>query len=236
MRITFSFDTLKDLSDISDGEKLIELLLLNGLIIDKAGDYEPIKRDFTISDLPDIWKGRGGNIKSCYFLFKGKKEINFSGMVTWNANLYPNSEIVNGIGLWLNVPKNYSIDWLIHLGDDIFIWSKAEYGYITENSKDPYINRTAQGNIYNGIPGLMWVNYFGSPYLADSEFHIPDDSVSVNHGIRITLSELPNDKCLSDLNYLANIKNKIGKEWFWERPHKYKIKVPVFDNSAITKR
>lgn len=81
----------------------------------------------------------------------------------------------------------------------------------------------------------MWANYFGSPYLAESDFHFLINHVPVNNGVRITLSEFPNDDRLSDLNYINNIKKQIGIEWFWD-PFKYNRKIPIFDNSAITKQ
>lgn len=154
MRITFSFSSLKDLSDISNGERFIEILLSNGLIIEKAGDCEPIKKCFTINDLPQVWKGVGiGDFKTCYFLFKGKREIKFTGMVIWKNNLYPGSKSINGINLWLAIPKSCDFKKLIQLGDDIFKWSDAVYGYITEDSKDPYNNQT------NELPGNIQVIY-----------------------------------------------------------------------------
>lgn len=234
LKISYSFDSTKDLSDLTNGERLLEILLSNGLIIDKAGSQEPIRELFDINKLPEMWKGTGieGRCSSCYFLFKGQKDIKFSGMVTWNLNLHPNSKAVNGIGLWLNIAKKHDINRLVRLGDDIFEWSKAEYGYITEDSKLP---TPLTVNIHEGLPGLMWVNYFGPSYIAEPEFHIPNDHVAINHGVRITLAETPNDDSLRDSNFLENIKNTLGAEWFWDYPIKHKRKRPLFDKSEITR-
>lgn len=234
MKISYSFYSLKDMSHLSNLESLLEILLSYGLVIDKADNQEPIRKDFVKNNLLQIWKGIGieGGCLSCDFLFKGKKEIKFSGMATWNLNLHPNTEAFNGIDLWLNIPKNYDIDSLMKLGDDIFVWCEAVYGYITEESKDPSNNLI--GNIYNGLPGLMWVNYFGKPYITDSDFSILNDYTPINHGIRLVLSEKPNDEILSDSKFLESVKNEIGAEWFSSRPRGFNKKIPIFDTSEIT--
>lgn len=236
MKISYSFYFLKDVSKLSNGEELLKILSSYRLAVDKADDLEPIRKDFIESNFPEMWKGRGidGGCSSCDFLFKGKKQINFSGMVTWNINLHPNTKAFNGIHLWLSIPKSYNVGSLVQLGDDIFIWSDAVYGYITEESKDP--SSDLIGNIYDGLPGLMWINYFGKPYIIESDFHIPNNHVPLGHGIKFMLSETPNDEKLSDSNFLESSKNDIGVEWFWSHPRKHNKKVPVFDRSAVTMR
>lgn len=233
MKISYSFYSLKNLSGLLNGERFLEILLSHGLIVDKVDDREPIRKDFDTSNLYEMWKGIGidGGCSSCYFLFKGRKEIKFSGMVTWSVNLHPNTKGFNGIHLWLNITKKYDISRLVKLGDDIFAWSEAVYGYVTEESKDPSHN--VVGNIHDGLPGLMWVNYFGSPYVIESNFHIPNNHTYVSHGVRIILSELPNDERLSDSKFTESIKKKIGVEWFYEHPRKSNKMVPFFDKSAI---
>lgn len=236
MKISYSFYSLKDLSDLSNGERLLEIILSCGLVIDKADDHEPIRKDFNKKDFPKMWEGRGidGGCYSCDFIFKGKEEIKFMGMITWNVNLHSNSKAFNGIDLWLNIPKDYNIKKLVQLGDSIFEWSEAVYGYITEESKDP--SNDLIGNVYDGIPGLLWVNYFGKPYIKEPDFHIPNDNLPINHGVRLMLSEKPNDERLRDSNFLEIIKNEIGVEWFWSRPRRLNRKVPSFDRTAITRK
>lgn len=236
MKITYSFYSLKDLSNLSNGESLLEILLTNGLNVDKAGEQEPIQKDFVKENLSEIWKGRGleGSHSTCYFLFKGKKEFKFSGMVTWNINLRTDTKTFNGVSLWLNVPKDYNVNNLVKIGDDIFKWSDAVYGYITEDSKDPH-NDLRIGNIHEGLPGLLWVNYFGSSFIMQPDFHIPDDHVFIGNGKRIILAETPNAEKLSDLNFLVSIRNKFGSQWFWQYPRKFERKKPIFDKSEIVK-
>lgn len=236
MRISFSFNTLKDLSALSKGERFLEILSSNGLCIEKASTCEPIRGDFEASKLPDMWKGVGpkGGHSTCCFLFKGKTEISFSGMVIWDIDLPPGSKALNSISLWLNIRKSYDLCRLIKLGDDIFTWAEAIYGYITENSK--YQPNLIAGNIYSGLPGLMWANYFGRAYINEPDFHIPDEQVPVGHGIRFNLTETPNDEKLSDSDFLRSRMDEIGYDWFWHRPANYKKKLPVFDNSQITRR
>lgn len=236
MKISYSFYSLKDLSDLKNGERLLETLLSNGLVVEKAGDKEPVRKDFMKSDMPQMWKGRGidGGCLSCYFLFKGSKEIKFSGMVTWDVNLHPKTESFNAVHLWMNVPKNYDVSKLVQLGDEIFVWSEAVYGYITEESKDPSNNLI--GNVYDGLPGLMWVNYFGSPYIMEPEFHLPAGHDTISHGARLMLSEKPNDEELDNTNFLENVLITIGNEWFGCSKSNFNVKIPLFDRSAITRR
>ncbi len=203
-------------------------------MVAKADDHEPVRRDFDASMLPERWKGVGlaGHSECCNFLFKfkGQKERKFSGMVTWNLNLGPGTRAFNGVDLWLNIPKNFEVNSLINLGDELFTWSNSVYGYITENSKD--WSMKVPGGIYYGLPGLMWVNYFGLAYLLEPDFHIPADQVSVGQGVKVCLSEKPNDEILSDSSFLPNYKNQFGAEWFWKGTQN-KRRIPFFDHSAL---
>lgn len=234
MKIVFSFYSLKDLSNLSEGNRFLEILKLNGLIIEKASDHEPLKKDFDKNNFHLMWQrsGSDGDISICDFLFKGKKEIKFTGMVTWRVNVHPNAKVFNGIHLWMTVPKNNNINNLVKLGDDIFKWSESVYGYITEESKDP--SNDLLGNINDGIPGLLWVNYFGKEYLVEPDFHLPEKHIIVGAGVRFMLTETPEDQRLSDLNFLTSQKEIIGKHWFWSRPRNFNLKVPFFNRSAIT--
>ena len=259
MKISISFYSLKNLSDISNGQELLNILSSYGLVIEKAGEYEPIRKDFAPSDLPEIWKGRcdiDSSYRTCSFLFKGKGELRFSGMASWSLNIHPNSKSFEGVHLWLNVPRKYDISKLIRLADDLFIWSEAVYGYITENSKKIskiFIKKNNHsvsiGNVYSGIPSLMWLNYFGPPYLNETDFHLPNDNTRVGHGIRLVLTETPNDERLSNLNFLKSYIDYIGAEWFFqfekidgevgvlkEGTQSHTKRIPVFDNSAIVRR
>jgi len=223
LKISISFYTLRDLSDLAKGEKLLDILSTYGLIIEKAGEYEPIRKDFDPNALPKMWQGKGAKPLDCTFIFKGKKEISFSGMASWELNINPKREYVNVVGMWLNIPPKYDIDRLIRLGDDLFIWSEAIYGYITEKSKN--LSHTeiqkdgftvSLGNVYRGISGLMWANYFGTPYLREKDFCLPDDHETVGHGARIILTDTPDDERLSDLNFRKVITDKIGADWFFQ--------------------
>lgn len=236
VKMTYSFSSLQDLSNLSKGEKLLEILLSHGLVVDKVDEKEPIRREFDASMLPDCWKGRGpaGGHSTCCFLFKGQTKIKFSGMITWNINLRPNTKAFNGVLLRLNIPKNFEGINFIKLGDELFTWSDSVYGYITEDSKDWSV-KALRGGLYHGLAGLMWVNYFGSAYLTEPDFHISADHVSVGQGVRVCLSEKPSDDILGDSDFLQNRKNQFGAEWFWKgSPNKRRI--PVFDHSALIRK
>lgn len=232
VKITIDFSSLKDFSNIMQGERLLEILFSHGFVIDKADEAEPIRRDFDASTLPELWKGVGppGGHSTCWFLFKGQKETRFSGMVSWRINLNQGTRAFNGLLFQLNISKNFEVNRLINLGDELFKWSNGVYGYITEDSKD--LCRTVPGGLYLGLPGLMWVNYFGPEYIKESDFHIPDNHVAVGQGVRVCLSEKPSDDILSDSHILQSWKEQFGVEWFWKGSRK-KRRVPSFDHSAL---
>ena len=258
MKISFSFSCTKDLSDLSYGEKLLEILFFYGLIPDKVGKYEPIRKDFVASDLPEYWKlNRPKSDMKCTsldFMFKGKAEIRFIGMVICDVNLHPNSRATNGFALWLTTPKRYDINKLVSLGDDLFAWSVADYGYVTEESKNiahtmiPFGRGNKRSLGGEGISGLMWLNYFGKPYLAEKDFKLPYNHTLVGHGARIRLTERPDDEALGNLDINKKYQEIIGKQWFWPfekiengvgwLPHDFKksdIVRPYFDRSEITR-
>jgi hypothetical protein len=236
MKITYLFYSFKDWSNIGKGEELLKILLSNELIIEKASQFEPIRQVFNRENFPNIWKGQGGEgqFSDCTFLFRGKEKMRFSGMASWNKNLPLGSKVVNGFYLDLNIPKNFNNNKLIQLGDELFEWSEAEYGYITEVSKEQ-LNIDA-GNINTCISALRWVNYFGPSYIAESDFHIPDYKVCIHHGVRVTLAANPDDEKLGDSEFLNNIMKVFGAEWFWDYPQKDKKRIPLFDTSGITRQ
>jgi hypothetical protein len=236
MKIVMSFYSLKDMSSLLLGEAFLKILLSHGLTIEKADNQEPIKKIFSKNNFTELWmEGRGleGEFSLSSFLFKGSQKIKFKGMVTSRLNTHRNSKSFNGIHLWLTIPKNFNFSNLIPIGDDIFNWSEAVYGYITEEALDPSNNELI-GNVYDGIPGLFWVNYFGAPYIKSSDFHCPNDSTSIGRGFKLILAESPNDGKLRDSDFLSIKKEIIGKDWFCSHPRNLNLKIPIFDRSAIT--
>lgn len=241
MRIAYVFLTSKNISGVSNGNKLIDIIEKFGLSIEKVGEFEPIQKEFGKNVFEEIWKGRGatGDYKSCCFLFKGKKEISFSGMVTWNINLHPNSRALNGVFLNLTLKKGYDFIKLIQLGDELFMWSEAIHGYITEESKNPLNQKNyfeMSCSINDGIPPLMWVNYFGAAYMKEPDLCLPDDHVPLGHGARLVISDTPMEDKLSDLEFLNRIKMSIGEDWFSISRNEKASKIPVFDRTEITRR
>jgi len=189
-------------------------------------------------------------------LFRGKEDVKFMGMVSCFTGMHQDSKAVNGVHLWLTVRKTYDINKFVLLGDDLFIWSEAVYGYITDSSKDlnnvfiqKEMSQVNISSVSDGISGLMWLNYFGKPYLAEKDFRLPDGHAPVGHGARFCLSERPDDEVLSDLNYIKMHQQTIGTQWFCPLEkiengigylskdyRRFDIKSPVFDRSEITRR
>ena len=60
----------------------------------------------------------------------------------------------------------------------------------------------------------MWVNYFGKPYLLDKDFRLPDDNVTVGHGVRVQLTETPEDERLADLAFINQKIDLFNPDWF----------------------
>ncbi|NCB25426.1 MAG: hypothetical protein EOM62_08140 [Bacteroidia bacterium] len=236
MRIEIDFQSLKDLSDIEKGKELIKILSSNGLVIEKIGSCEPIRDLISLNKFIAIWNGEHleGGFSECYFLFRGRSRFKFTGMAIWRKGLSSTSQAVNGLTIWLNVTNKIDYKVLIDLGDELFRWSGAEYGYIAEELKDQKFQDA--GNIYDYITNLRWVNYFGQSYINEPDFHIPEKGTRVYHGVRVTLAETPIDEILGDRDYVDSIKKVIGNEWFWDYPQKNKRRKPIFDRTAITKQ
>lgn len=233
VKITMSFYSLKDLSDPDHGKRLLEILSTNGYVIDKADEFEPIRKNFDVTMLPERWKGVGpeGGHSTCHFLFKGQRKTRFSGMVSWNINLGQSTQAFNGVLLQLTIAKKSEINKIINMGDELFSWCDSVYGYIAEKAKD--WSMTVPGGLYLGLPGLMWVNYFGPPYLTESDFYIPPDHVPIAQGARLCLSEKPTDDILSYSEFLQHYKTLIGAEWFWKGNRNKPRRIPRFDHSAL---
>jgi len=238
MKITFSFQSIKDWSNLGKGEDFLDILDKYELYIEKVGEYEPIRTPYDQKSFPQIWKGRrigtNNDILDCNFMFKGKNSLKFSGSVSWNKNLHSGSRVVNAINLHMNISNKFNICNLILLGDELFKWSEAEYGYISEDSKEQL--NLVSGNIHTSIAALRWVNYFGPSYLVEPDFHIPDNKVLLHNGARVILAEKPDDENLGNSEYLDSIKKNFGFEWFWDYPQKHKRRRPLFDTSEITRQ
>lgn len=237
MKIDYSFYTTKNLSGIAMGDKFMEILNSNGLWIDKISDCEPIKQDFDQNIFKELWEGRGtpGEYMCGNFLFKGMKDIRFAGSVNWIADVEPGGKAFNGASLWINTKKNLSTEKLISIGDELFEWSGASYGYITDESKNQFVVNGLLGSIYRGIPGLMWVNYFGNEYITETDFNIKSDCVFLNGGARLQIRDSPTDEKLSDQEYLRNMEHEIGEDWFWIRTGHSKVRRPDFNHIQQTR-
>jgi len=262
MRIDISLSTLKDLSGEHNGNKLVDILSSYGFIIEKIDKYEPVKKEFSKEGFEKLWEGytSPAGITSCSMIFKGTTDVKFTGMVSWGKNKGPKPLSVNMFSLWLNVKKNYDITKLVNFADEIFEWSRAEYGYISEKGKtlnNVQIRVDGFGmypmNMYTGLYGLMWTNYFGKAYLSEKDFVVPENAVKLAHGVRLQLTERPDDERLSDLRFLETYYSTIGDKWFWHFDeivkdgrnyiahlkkgfHQGEVSIPKFDRSEITRK
>jgi hypothetical protein len=240
LRIDVDFSHLKDVRALSYGESLVDILSSHGFDIDKASSFEPVKNDFLPGDIAKWWKGTGdggknGELSSCDFLFKGNTPTatRFLGMAAWGVNMHPNLKAFNFVSLWFNVKKGHDFDKLVSLGNALFEWCEAEHGSINEviDYSEEYDGRC--GNIYKGLPGLRWINYFGSAYLSNPDFNLLDTCANVAHGTRLMLAETPYDEKLKDEAYVRTIKEHLGKQWFYSKDGE--VKIPDFDRTAISR-
>lgn len=181
-------------------------------------------------------------------------------MVSWRKNIRHNSKGFNGVSLWFDIRKTYDVKNIISLCDRIFEWSEAVYGHVSDKTKQLVGIQLQMGGyrqyalgIYEGLYGLMWLNYFGKPYIDNEKFILPQDYEQIAHGVKMRLSEKPDDKKLSDISYLESYYSKIGPEWFWHFNKVVKegghyiaylkegfspehVYIPHFDNSQIVRK
>ena len=264
MHLDVHLSTFKDLSGIDNGKKFLDILSSHGFNIEKIDEFEPVKKDFSEETFEKFWEGhtcpRG--ITLCGIIFKGSADAKFTGMISWGKNLHPESESVNAFNLWINVKKSYDMSKLIHLIDDIFVWSEAVYGCISEKGRCllniPIQNnngarKTAYNILIGGLYGLMWVNYFGKPYINKEDFILPENAIKLAYGARLQLTEKPDDERLTDMQFIESYCNIIGDKWFWHYKemvkegkyyvaymkdgfHMGKVCKPCFDRSGIVRK
>ena len=88
MKIKIHFESFKSYSDISFGISLLEILISEGLYIDKINHSEPIKYEYSKDDFLKLWNNGKQSI-----LFKGNNSIKFIGSIDWFTHAHPNSKI-----------------------------------------------------------------------------------------------------------------------------------------------
>ena len=219
MRITLSFSSLKDFGELFFGLKLRDILQSYGFEMEKIGECEPIKTDYSEHEFQRLWNQ---DRTLCSVLFKGRKKHRFLGMAGWSAKKFRNDGTINGVNVWLTIPPKYDYSELIRIGDELFLQTEALHGYISENSKDytkTFIQKNgcqvSMGNIYKGIPCLMWVNYFGRPYMSENGLRFPDNQTLLGHGTRVKMTDAPTDERLSDMTFINDSIMEMGADWFF---------------------
>ena len=235
MRIMYSFWTFKDLSPTEKGADFLALLDKHSLSICKTGAFEPVRHQFERDKMSSYWMSPSsdGKFHEGSFLFRGDENLKFSGMVSWNKGLPPKSKVMNVVYIVINMPKTRCDDQLIEPGDDLFNWSQAEYGYITEITRELFDEKA--GNIFTSIIGLHWVNYFSSSYIDNPDFHLPDNRVMLGQGARLQIAARPDASLVDDAQYKAKIVEQIGLQWFWDGRRKVVLRAPNFDTSEIVR-
>jgi len=236
MRLYYSFKTVKDMCDKVKGEELVAVFDKYELHISKAGSYEPVRLAFERDRMADYWCGTSsdGKFFDNYFLFKGTENFKFTGMASWNKGLPAGSRVLNSIFIVINYPAKADLSSTVSIGDDLFTWSKAEYGFISEMSRR--IDISEIGNIFTTLPGLHWVNYFSSSYIDNPDFHLSDNRVWVSHGTRIQIASRPDDPLVDDVKYKNRMIEQIGLQWFWDGRRKVVLRTQDFNTSEISRK
>jgi len=154
MKINYLFYTLKDLSALKKGEEFLEILLTNDLQIEKTNNSEPINKIYKEENFNEMWHPLNSTNEnsSNLFLFKGSVCVPFMGSVSWNKHVHANLKCFNGIHLSLNIKKNYDINKLIDIGDRLFKWSNAVYGYISQYKFSPSFGMNQKDYIHCKYP------------------------------------------------------------------------------------
>jgi len=217
MKLTYSYRALTDWGDVLRGQSFIDILESAGLKVEGVDGKEPIKKEFKAGALSEHWAGRGlpGQHSTCYFLFKGQGKCKFSGMVTWHRDLPEESTYFNSLNVWLSIGKSRPDPvWFLDLGDRLFGWSQAYYGFISLDTLYDPLHRPAAKRLF--IPKLFWANYFGQDYLSCSDFRLPVPAADLPTGKRMVLGSSFDDPCLADETYLSSVAEEIGLGWFGE--------------------
>jgi hypothetical protein len=136
-------------------KKLGEKFLPSKISID-----EPIKTLYSIETAKKLWiesekDGLGGGV-----IFKGKTVNQLYGSVDWR------NDSANSISLHISTKllSPDSVEKVIKMAKEIFIWSNAVYGYGYHSSQRG-IHYTPGISYRTCIGGITWMAIFGPPYV-----------------------------------------------------------------------
>lgn len=227
MKVHVYFRSLTDWSHTERSEELVDLLAKLGLRLTKADEIEPLRKPYDLLKWETMWRGRGTEDAphSCTILFKGEGATKFSGSVSWYTHLHPGTERFNTIQLRL---ENRKMDThqLLAIGDALFSWSNAVFGMISRDSLLNLLGLPPASRKF--LPGVFWVNYFGPCYLEHPDFHMQFPHDAVGDGIRVQLTDLLDDPRLVQVEFVNEVKTRLGLGWFAQGPADG-YKVPAFD-------
>jgi hypothetical protein len=221
------FETLKDIGTYSCAKEFLDIMSRNDIHIVKVDDSEPVRKPFDEELFFRFWcrKEEGNRFTSADILFNGRRISTLSGMINWRYNLARGREVVNGIHLDFRQTKNDDMRWIVTLCDDLFQWSGAVRGSISDIRVMDALK--VGGNVYGGLCLPLWVNYYGEPYVQEKDFHIGPGFTKVGKGVRCILSARPDDSILMNLEFLKIHMTQIGEEWFRDNCRKREARLPV---------
>jgi hypothetical protein len=215
MGIFISIYSIKHIGSKKYARIFFDLMNEGGLIIEKIGLFEPVKRPFTIEGAIDMWTKEEPGI---YDIATNKMIGKSGGMLGKSKALWFDTH------WWLN-PTELSLNYLtIYLNKKLFNQKKNDilplfeglvdcfesiYGYVTEQEAEDRQHTT--GTLKERIPGIFWHNYF-SPVFVDylnngnSFFDFPWKNIKEfnNGGIITQLTENPFDPNIVDLEKNAH--------------------------------
>jgi hypothetical protein len=214
MHIEVDFRTLKDMSTDNHIKSFLELISKHSITLTHADGFEPVKSIFSEDAFTRLWQRNNDEDKfeEKWILFRGIRSSKLNGIIIWSRNLPPGSKGENLIHFSIRIKANDETSWIVRMSDDLFIWSSAICGYISERKIDERLPWS--GGIFNGLPMLKWVNYYSESYLQESSFHLETKYALVGRGARVMISDQADDIILSDIAVLRERQLLMGQEWF----------------------
>jgi hypothetical protein len=217
--IIMNLCTIKHIGTREYAQQFLKILEIYGILPDKIGLYEPLKKAYSLEEAIKMWTTDGGTSPGYHAgnLIGKKKDPNVQFDAMWNIG---ERARVNYISIWLTRKSFKQLKNNIeNLFKDLISSVDSFHGYITDFNFR--VRQHVTGNIESRMDGIFWCNYFGEVYVnffrRDKILSAPWFKIVMLDQNRIItyLTKEPNDKKLVESTELEDrFKEYLGKDSF----------------------
>jgi len=168
--VHIDFYSVEDFGTEKKARDFFRILLEQGgpFIPERISQTEPVRGCFNRECLDDavrLWLEGGKDPEWHYStpIMINRKPFRVQSMVIWNRGA---RATFNSLSLWIHqkfLSQKGSVESLLHLGEQLFSFSGALYGYISRTDVEEA--QFVPGTLQTRLPGVFWANYFGPLYV-----------------------------------------------------------------------